>query len=313
MKISSLWGPSTNWQSKLRHEDSNGYIWWRNFRRLVDFFGLGPWCMVKFVVEYRWVFWKRKMQANKISPILRRKLRRRLILYISLRKNRRKFCRQNFASKSSPTNFRQLFFLHLTINRLPLWGLTETWMLIGVNQETIEQKWKYHKVSLPNFLTIYLSGIWYKDRVRRTPESWRSRHRLRLWCAAKAPLYSLGQAPQSSSPKLAVYGLCQSEKDISAGRIVPNSRARIWLKFAFRIGFGFISLGHVDMFFLSFFFQSRSFSVYFLLETGMQIHISPLPALQRRRSLLFVNMPSPDPTPFLHAYREATLPDICAA
>jgi hypothetical protein len=29
--------------------------------------------------------------------------------------------------------------------------------------------------------------------------------------------------------------------------------------------------------------------------------------------LLFVNMPSPDPTPFLHAYREATLPDICAA
>jgi len=50
-------------------------IWWGKFRRLVEFLGLGPWCMVKFVVEFLWICLKRKIQENKNVPILRRKLR----------------------------------------------------------------------------------------------------------------------------------------------------------------------------------------------------------------------------------------------
>ena len=151
-------------------------------------------------------------------------------------------------------------------------------------------------MSLPNFLTIYLSGIWYKDRVRRTLESWRSRHKLRLWCAAKAPLYIVGQAPQSSSPKLAVYGLCQSEKDISAGRIVPNSRVRIWQNSRFVSVLDSFHWGMLTWFFFLSFFQSRSFSVDFLLEIGMQIHISPLPALHIEEKIFALCKHAP-PTP----------------
>ena len=163
-------------------------------------------------------------------------------------------------------------------------------------------------------------------------------------------------------------------------------------KFAFRVGFGFISLGHVNRFFLSFFLFKAGASALKLFFAGdgyAIFQISPMHLhcqhfTQRRRSLLFehnelgmksltalhaasivssvatdflhstvqcffqthracglpthtkfgfsghfwvtfgsvatcsgrstrnVNMP-PHPTPLLHAYSEATLPDICAA
>ena len=71
----------------------------------------------------------------------------------------------------------------------------------------------------------------------------------------------------------------QSETDISASRNVPNYRAQnvrfVWVLDSYHwsmlAGFFFLS------------FQSRRFSVdFFLLEMGMQIHISPLPALHIR-------------------------------
>jgi len=78
------------------------------------------------------------------------------------------------------------------------------------------------------------------------------------------------------------------------------------------VGFGFISLKHIDRLFLS--FQSRGFSlaIVFLLEMGMQIHISPLPALHIEEKI-FALCYHAHPTPPLHVYSEATLPNICAA
>jgi hypothetical protein len=93
-------------------EDFNEYIWWGKFRRLVEFLGLGPWCMVKFVVEFLWICLKRKIQENKNLPILRRKLRCILILHTPLRN-----FAANFAGKTSPAKVCQqncASYLHFT-------------------------------------------------------------------------------------------------------------------------------------------------------------------------------------------------------
>ena len=95
-----------------------------NFAAWWILLGLGPWCMVKFVVKFWWILLKRKIKANKILPILRRKLRRILALHSY----------SETSPQTSPAQIRQ------QINMLPLWALTQTCMFIGMNLATIEQK-----------------------------------------------------------------------------------------------------------------------------------------------------------------------------
>ena len=126
--------------------------------------GLGPWRMVKFVVNLFKEENKSKKQiadsSQQISPHTQTTyLLRNFAWNFAGKTSPAKICQQNLAS-----------YLHVTKNILPLWALTQTCMFVGMNLATNEQQLNLEKNHSTSFCrkfgtpksSIFISFFCYK-------------------------------------------------------------------------------------------------------------------------------------------------------